>query len=167
MSTDFGKALKQKLLELGMGNMDTLIGCNEQTIQSLMQDQEVESLPLVYRQFMMHLGKRAGSLFAGTDCFCDYLIGVKEQAQDLLDDVTDSKYKLPKDAFVFLIHQGYQFNYFQTDNKLNDPPVYYYTDSYESPRLSHNTVSEFWTDFIVAREGDEARAEFLKSVGLV
>jgi hypothetical protein len=40
----------------------------------------------------------------------------------------DGQPLLPKNAFVFLMHQGYHFMYFIADGQSDDPPVYYYLE---------------------------------------
>ena len=66
------------------------------------------------------------------------MIGIKEGAEELLEDddtwlieergAEGNPFELPDDAFIFLMHQGYQFMYFHTADRNEDPPVYYYLE---------------------------------------
>jgi len=52
---------------------------------------------------------------------------------------------LPKDAFVFLMHQGYQFSFFRLSEGEN-PPIYFYCEG-ETKESFVKTHRQF-TDFL-------------------
>lgn len=55
-----------------------------------------------------------------------HLPDLREIAEQLLQE--NNQPPLPAQAFVFLMHQGYQFLYFVADGKNDDPPVYGYLE---------------------------------------
>jgi hypothetical protein len=70
---------------------------------------------------------------------------------------------MPPDAFVFWMHQGYQFCFFRTSDG-DDPPVYYYLQAGLSERVvsgqfvrKYEHYSEFLADWI-----DMAKYSWLK-----
>jgi hypothetical protein len=54
------------------------------------------------------------------------LFKLREGAEELLEK-DDSPFVLPEKAFVFWMHQGYQFAFFVADGD-DDPMVYYYME---------------------------------------
>jgi hypothetical protein len=140
--TNTSEAIKQSLIrELGKHERD-FVGCTPVQIESIKLAQGVLYLPQTYVDFLFTMGKRAGGLFIGTDCFCDQLSSLKTFAAELLiEDETD--YQLPDDAFVFLMHQGYQFMYFHTQDKADDPIVYHYMEGDMQPTAKDFTLSQF------------------------
>lgn len=68
--------------------------------------------PLVFRQYLLEMGKSCGDLFRGSD-----LAGIegwesfRDDANALIAEVEPGLI-LPSDAAVFLFHQGYNFSYF-------------------------------------------------------
>ena len=52
---------------------------------------------------------------------------MREWADEMLAE-NGRPFELPPGAFVFLMHQGYQFMYFVCDGATDDPPVYYYLE---------------------------------------
>ena len=72
------------------------------------------------------MGKYAGSFLKGSMCFYDDLILINEEARLLLKE--HSFREMPQKAFVFWMHQGYQFAFF-INGEGDDPPVYYYNET--------------------------------------
>jgi hypothetical protein len=86
--------------------------------------------PAVFREYLATFGKAAGDLFCGSD-----LAGIadfeqfKIDAEELLAE-SGLNEPLPKNAIVFLFHQGYTFLYFLADGAF-DAPVYQYVEGDE------------------------------------
>ncbi|MDK2127018.1 SMI1/KNR4 family protein [Parachitinimonas caeni] len=120
-------------------------GCSQEEIAALEQSTGL-SFPLQYREFLLAIGKRAGRLFQGTDIFLPAISGLKDEAINLLEE-NEEDFNLPKEAFVFSMHQGYEFNYFNT-SEGDDPPVYQYVEGNGPPVLTWNSFSEFLNDSI-------------------
>ncbi|MBX3242022.1 MAG: SMI1/KNR4 family protein [Chitinophagaceae bacterium] len=113
-------------------------------IESLFQT----NLPATYIDFLTRMGKGAGNFLRGSSAFYNEIFYLKEWASELLLE-NDFK-SLPEDAFVFFMHQGYQFAFFcNYDN--DDPPVYYY---HEGMNLSDfEKKEERFTDFLTVHLG--------------
>lgn len=118
-----------ELLKSGIATEADIIGCSEVEIASLEQQQGVV-LPSAYRFFLKTMGHKAGSFLQGTDWDYKYLKTLREDAEYLLSS-SKSSFQLPSDAFVFTMHQGYSFLFFQTGD--DDPPVMLYVEE-EQPR---------------------------------
>src|SRR5262249_59986567 len=69
-------------------------------------------LPAAYRAYLLIAGMYPPPRLVGSDCHGPYLYGLRKGADELLQE-SGSKFTLPVDAVVFLLHQGYQFFYFQ------------------------------------------------------
>jgi hypothetical protein len=112
------------------------VGQCEQSIGSV--------LPHQYREFLLAIGHDAGLIFQGTDILfrnVENLLELRKEAEDLLEE-NEETFSLPSDAFVFSMHQGYEFNYFVV-SEGNDPPVYQYVEGDGPPVLVWDSFSAF------------------------
>jgi hypothetical protein len=100
-----------------------------------------QNLPAQYREFLLGIGHGAGEFLQGTDIFLSALDGLKDEANSLLQE-NDEEAQLANDAFVFSMHQGYEFSYFITSDG-DDPPVYQYVEGNGPPVLTWNSISDF------------------------
>ena len=78
----------------------------------------------------------------GTDWRYRKVADLKTAALELLID--ESGFRLPNNAFVFAMHQGWNFNFFLADSNVSDPPVLYY----EEHAKSMVTVAESFSAFL-------------------
>lgn len=99
------------------------------------------SLPAVYKAFLLTMGNCAGNFMLGSDCFYSHLFQLKSSANELLTE--NNLPPLPENTFVFWMHQGYQFQFFYTDQGDN-PPVYYFIEDPENEAFTK--VSDTLTD---------------------
>jgi hypothetical protein len=83
-------------------------------------------LPPSYRAYLLIAGQRPPSAWVGSDCDLRHLLQLRADADRLLRE--NGQPPLPANAFVFLMHQGYQFFYFEADGRQDDPPVFYYLE---------------------------------------
>ncbi len=105
-------ALIKKLIDLGAAETSEIVGCTEKEIQQI-ESGIGAKLPLAYHEFLSRMGHSAGRLFVGTDIFFEHLPNLASGANRLL--ARDGKLFLPDRAFVFGMHQGYQFTFFILD----------------------------------------------------
>lgn len=170
MTTLFGRSLAEEIMKLRIATREEIRGCDLREIEELKERQGIKWLPQVYVDYLLTVGKQAGSLDVGTDCFYPVLLNLKEWATTLLEE-NGMPFSLPADAFIFWMHQGYQFTYFLTGDEVDDPPVFYYTedpeDTEEKPQTRHKHLSEFLTLFIADSVNKEAQKSFLKKHGLI
>ena len=116
--------------------------CSDLEIIQLERQQGM-TLPSTYKDFMKMMGHGAGRFLRGSDCFYKHLPQIQEWAKQLLVE-NDFPEALPEDAFVFFMHQGYQFSFFKLSDGDN-PPTYSYCEGQEEPYFvkSHNKFSDF------------------------
>lgn len=131
--------------------------CTEQEIYSLEADLSI-TLPKAYKEFLLWGGHEAGGLFEGSDCFLRHLLNIQEWAIDLLNENSFLEI-LPKDAFVFYMHQGYEFMFFNL-SEGDDPPIYIYNEqnNHSSFVKAYPKYSEFLLTFL------EEQAKYLKII---
>jgi len=84
------------------------------------------ALPIPYKEFLLYMGKGAGAIFRGSDCFYGNLRSIQVWAKQLLAENNFTE-PLPNDAFVFFMHQGYQFSFFKLSDGDN-LPIYSYCE---------------------------------------
>jgi hypothetical protein len=149
--------VKQSLKELKLVSPDELVGCTYHEIIEL-EKKLGFSLPEAYKEFLLWMGKSGGRVLQGSDCFFEHLPYLKEWAVELLEE-NHFPYTLPEDAFVFFMHQGYQFSFFRL-SEGDDPPTYSYCEGTNQTSFtrSHNRFSEFMATEI------ELHAKYLTTV---
>ncbi len=114
-----------RLEELHIVRPETIIPCTEEEVRSL-EHQIGRSLPGAYREFLLWMGHSTGGLLRGSDYRYQDLISLQKWAVELMEE-DGFPDPLPGDAFVFLMHQGYEFDFFRI-GEGDDPPVYYFLE---------------------------------------
>jgi len=112
--------------------------CSENEI-SLLEQRIGHPLPKAYREFLLWAGHGAGHLMQGSDFYYDDLDGLREAAVELLQEDNIFQ-RLPSNAFVFYMHQGYQFAYFLLGHG-DDPPIYAYVEGQDEPEFPEQAPS--------------------------
>ena len=118
--------VKARFYELHIALAEQVQPCTLQEVQALEQQLETQ-LPKAYCEFLIWMGHEAGPFMRGTDCFYNDLSQLREWAIELLAENSISQ-TLLDNAFVFCMHQGYQFMLLRMCEG-NDPPVYYYNET--------------------------------------
>ncbi|HEX2907821.1 MAG TPA: SMI1/KNR4 family protein [Phototrophicaceae bacterium] len=106
-------------------------GCTEEELEAVRIKQGVGYLPLLYQQFLLEMGNGGCYLYTGSEYTIADLLELKIRANTLL--ATANQKNLKSDVFVFLMHQGYAFMYFHTEDRNDNPPVYVYCNGREEP----------------------------------
>ena len=109
-------------------------GCTWNDIDKLAQRHLVR-FPADYTTFLLKAGNGATGLWAGSDYTLNRLDGIQVGARELLAAIG---LELPRDAFVFFMHQGYQFFYFCENG------VYFYLEGASQVERRHSTFQEFF-----------------------
>jgi hypothetical protein len=103
-----------------------------------------KSLPEVYKEFLLQMGKGAGRFMQGSSVFYDELSDLQEGAEELINE--NGLEALPTNSFVFWMHQGYQMAYFILGESDN-PKVYYYSEGKElKSSIEKGSLLEFFKD---------------------
>lgn len=135
--------IQDELLKLGE-DPAKMLGCTPEQIEELKAIQGVSKLPGLYQEFLLKMGRGAGTLFQGTAFYYGAMkyFNFKQDAQDLLRE-KEVLFQMPHSGFVFLIHQGYIFMYFDTDAQEYDPILYRYIEGDPSPKPISNLSKLF------------------------
>lgn len=115
-------------------------GCTEEEVRLLEHNFRCV-LPASYREFLVWMGHGTGDFLVGSKCFFANLVPLQKSAARLLKDNNFTS-ELPKDAFVFWMHQGYQFLFFCL-SEGDDPPVHYYNENDHHTEFGWNTYPHF------------------------
>src|SRR5215472_15285228 len=118
--------LARDIVVAKLASADELKGCTTEEIDEL-QRKFLVTLPETYVEWLKAMGRGAGKFLEGSDAFFPTLLELREGAEELLAE-NKSELVLPQDAFVFLMHQGYQFLYFRTAQPDPDPQVSHYLE---------------------------------------
>ncbi|MDJ1485505.1 SMI1/KNR4 family protein [Cytophagaceae bacterium YF14B1] len=122
------------------------IPCSQDEITKL-EESVGSPLPDAYKEFLLLMGKGAHGFMTGSDVFYHLLFDLTEGAHELLIE-DKSPLILPEKAFVFWMHQGYQFLFFNL-NEGPDPKVYYYLEGKKITNFEDKGVfSEYISQFI-------------------
>jgi len=122
-----------------------LQGCSAQEIAGL-EASVGFALPARYREFLAVAGCDAGKFYVGTCVYFPEIAELNASAAELLQE-NEEPFALPEDAFVFLMHQGYQFNFFRA-GEGDDPPVYQYHEGRGPPKCILPSFSAFLDDAV-------------------
>lgn len=137
----------QKVIDILYYHSNSMVPCPEVGINRLVE--RFGKLPATYMQFLRTMGLRAGDYMRGSSAFYNEIEELEYGAKELLED-NNSKLELPANAFVFWMHQGYQFAFFSLDDG-DDPKVYYYNEvnTEDVFVLTHQKLSDFYFDRII------------------
>jgi hypothetical protein len=117
-------------------------GCSPDEIDRVRRDQGVP-LPRSYELFLALLGRDGGGLMGGTSVCYREIAGIRREALAILDDYRDDRvgqeevFRLPDDAVVISMHQGYAFELVRS-SLGDDPPVEWWAEGSGTP--AHATV---------------------------
>jgi hypothetical protein len=129
----------------GLIHPKDLIPCTSDEVRVL-EDMLKLTLPSSYKEFLYWGGHSAGPLLRGSDCFWEHLLNIQQWAVELLEE-NNFPVRLPNDAFVFLMHQGYTFMFLRTTEGDN-PPVYRYLEGTDQDSFA--VVFSSLSDFLAA-----------------
>jgi len=127
------ESFRNKIKEFSRGR--NAKGCLPHEIDSLESLSGID-LPDAYRQFLLVAGHGMDDYLSGSDYTLDELNGTREAADDLL--VSAGLQPLPSEAFVFAMHQGYQFYFF-----LNGE-VYYFGEGMDHIQKRFSSFESFF-----------------------
>lgn len=144
---------KTRFEELGLASSEC-IPCTIEEVLALEQRLNL-SLPEAYKEFLLWMG-HGSPVLKGTNCFYEDLPNLLNWALELLDEDGFPK-KLPDDAFIFLMHQGYYFMFLKI-SEGKDPPVYDYIEEIEEmdevekmmSRTSFNVRFSSFSEFLLS-----------------
>ena len=133
--------LVENLEVSGVAHRNLIGGCSDLEIDQVSAGRD---LPRSYIEFLKMLGQGAGRFFLGTDIFYPSVLGMNCDAEELLRDC-ESGLVLPDEAFVFAMHQGYEFLFFRIDQG-DDPLVYRFREGWKR----FEPVSSIFSEYILA-----------------
>ena len=102
--------IQQQMVGGRFASADSIVGCTEDEIQALEKKYDIR-LPSIYRAFLGRMGHRAGDFLVGTNWTHRDLSDLRSAGEELIGEAATA-YRLPADAFVFAMHQGYSFLFF-------------------------------------------------------
>lgn len=101
-----------------------LLGLSEDVINQIELDQPAR-LPEAYRLFLQLIGGGAGYFLRDSDVYHPKMLGLREAACELLAE-NDSSFVFTRSDRVFLMHQGYSFDFLRGSDP--DPEVWSYSE---------------------------------------
>lgn len=144
LPSDFMKEFLDLLLSRQIVTLSTIRGCEDSEIRDI-EGWFGYPLPIVYRDFLLMFGARAGTFMEGTDFLCKDLLDIRDSFYDLAKEHKFVE-EVPASWFVFSAHQGYIFHFFDVNEDRVDPPVYGYEEGEEIVQKVYDRFSEFLTD---------------------
>lgn len=124
------------------------VGCTREDIARVEADAGVAA-PSAYVAFLERMGREAGEFYRGSEMFGPWLGRLTGSGRELVEE-EESELRLPDDAVVFCMHQGYQFLFIRSGEGA-DPPVYWYLE--DSGRFEKK--ADRLTDFLIEVADDE------------
>lgn len=121
-------SILEPLLQLDPRIRQGLEGCTREDIATI-EAKVGMKLPEAYVALLERIGRCRGQLMRGSDFGFPFLLGFREIAESLLEEVG---LRLQADDLVIRMEQGYQFFFLRVAGE-DDPLVYYYDD--DNPEL--------------------------------
>jgi hypothetical protein len=117
-------------------------GCQESEIDDLEKHFGFE-LPLAYKEYLRFMGRDYTGIFVGSEFFVSDAIDNTNYLPELLAE-NKVDFALPQNYLVFFSHQGWIAAWFELPKKDENPPVWYFAESYEKepPKIT-GTFTEF------------------------
>ncbi len=116
---------------------------SEEEINDFVSNLVPQILPQAYIDFMHYAGH--GQYWMGSDYSFECVKYLKEYAKELLIE-NEFSYQLQDDDFVFWMHQGYIFCFFNL-NEGDNPPVYFYDEGKDM--IEFEKCSSYFTDAVM------------------
>jgi hypothetical protein len=138
----------KQLIESGLAQARDIKGCSDDEIAQIEAVYQVR-LPSTYKAFLAGFGKGAGHFLEGSDFLFPAVLNLRSEAERLLI-TSHGPFRLTRNHFVFVMHQGYEFLFLDTEFD-NDPAVFLFTDGDEQPQQVYQRFSE-WLMACVADE---------------
>lgn len=104
------------------------------------------NLPIVYKDFLMVMGKGAGNFMKGSSVFFNEILSLRSWSNEVL--LENNMPQLNSAVFVFWMHQGYQIAYFNL-SEGSDPPVYFFSEG--KPEKKFELKEPSLTNFFYAQ----------------
>jgi hypothetical protein len=121
-----------------------------------------QALPAAYKEFLLWMGHGAKGFMVGDLMYFPRIPGYAEapwdltkEAHKLLDESAFPE-PLPVDAFVFSMHEGYQFWFFRF-TEGDDPPVYGFGDGQTKDHF--DVIDGTFSEFMLRTVDDDIRAK--------
>ena len=121
-------------------------GLSDTEIEQVALDQGVE-LPEAYAGFLAVAGRRCGDLWIGTTAFYPAILGLRDDATELLTE-DEADWTLADTDVVIAMHQGYTFLYLS--GREPDPAVHRYVEGEERSER----IFERFSSLILTSVGD-------------
>ncbi|NUR03992.1 MAG: SMI1/KNR4 family protein [Streptomyces sp.] len=141
-AVEFFGDLIRSIETIGKGPEVAGLGLDE--IEQIRDDQQVDSLPFYYEEFLRRMGRCAGQFLIGTDAFYPGLMGIKSDALELLAE-SGASHLMAANSIVFAIHQGYQVYWLESE-RGDDPPVAMYQEGGAELQARWESFSAFLID---------------------
>ncbi len=135
----------RSMIENDLATAGEIQGCSQEEVAQLEQHFNIQ-FPRSYREFLLTMGHQCGTLFRGTDILYPRRFDFAESVKELTEE-SKADFRLPEDAFVFSMHQGYIFWYFRL-GEGDDPPIYQYNENQPDSRRVAASLSEYLTESI-------------------
>lgn len=135
--------LKEALIREGFRNPDAFKGCTDEEIQEVMQAQNVKRLPATFVEYLKVMGHGGiTEILLGDNANYNSMLFLKKNFIEEVESYSPD-FTLPNDVFVFFGHHDYEFAYFLTDNRDDDPPVFRHIIGDEDAQKGAQSFTEY------------------------
>jgi hypothetical protein len=123
-------------------DMEHPVGCSMDEITEL-ESALGSSLPQVYKDYLLLMGKDYDGVMVGTGCFLSDVESNNEYLPKLLEENNLREFVLPEKYVAFFCHQGYMMAWFSIPSSESDPLCTYFFEGTTAKPEVYGTFSEF------------------------
>lgn len=149
--------LKEKLKKYLSIDWNKVKGCTEDEVNILETKYNIE-FPLLYRQFLLNMGKHSGNFLEEYTYNYDFLLD--DLHTDSREILLANDISVPINTFFFLDYSGNQFACFFNEN--DNPRVRYYYQDRGYKYFEYKSLYEFYLGIIKFYRNDITMEELLK-----
>ena len=149
-------ALRNQIIQSQIAKPEQLIGCSDKEIEALEKACGL-ALPYSYKVFLKNFGHCFGGVANDVEFLYQDVFPLTKIAREILQDEGDLI--LSEKAFVFTMRYGEQFFFFEAEEGIENPPIFYYMEGDRSFSQKYDSIFDLWEGEVQLKEEILARRQ--------
>ena len=134
-------ALRNQIIQFQIAKPEELIGCSDKEIEALEKACGL-ILPYSYKVFLKNFGHSFGGVADDVEFLYQDVFPLTKIAREILQ--YEKSPVLPQSAFVFTMRYEEQFFFFEVEEGIENPPIFYYMEGDKSFSKKYGSIFDLW-----------------------